>query len=286
MSGASFGLKDPADPVSAFVQPTGQLAGKTAGGGARALVPALDRALQILALLEASPQRSFTVAEITRTFGIPKSSAFNICNALTEGQLLRRSRDGFQLGRGLVQLGSAYVSSVNIVGEFYDACRAAPPELRAAIQLAVIDEYFDTVYLALQDCNSGLRLGLGGGIGRRVPANCTACGKALLAMLPSTDLEQRLASIGQLPKLTQRSITTKGKLLQEIGEIRNSGFARDEEETISGLSCIAAALPTPHVDGGFVAVSISAQCTLLTPERRADIRDALIEICDTLKRHI
>jgi DNA-binding IclR family transcriptional regulator len=250
------------------------------------LVPALDRGMQILALLETSPQRSFTVAEITRALGIPKSSAFNICNALVEGQLLRRSREGFQLGRGLVQLGSAYVSSVNIVGEFYDACRAAPSDLGAAIQLAVIDEEFDTVYLALQDCNSGLRLGLGGGVGRRVPANCTACGKALLALQPVTELERRLAAIGQLPKMTPKSIVAKGKLLQEIAEIRSSGLAHDEEETITGLACVASAMPTPHVDGGFVAISISAQQELLTPERKARIRQTLIDICETLRRRI
>jgi DNA-binding IclR family transcriptional regulator len=269
------------------VQHIGQvLQTSTAATGARALVPALDRALHILALLEASPRRSYTVAEITRILGIPKSSAFNICGALVEGQLLRRSREGFQLGRGLVQLGSAYVSSVNVVGEFYDACRLAPPELGAVIQLAVIDEGFDTVYLALQDCNSGLRLGLGGGIGRRVPANCTACGKALLAMLPGAELERRLASINQLPKMTPRSIVAKGKLLQEIAEVRNTGLAYDEEETIAGLSCVAAAMPTPHADGGCIAISISAQRDLLDAERKAQIRRTLAGICDTLRHRI
>lgn len=43
----------------------------------------------------------------------------------TEGQLLRRARDGFQLGRGLLGLGSAYGASVNLVAEFYDVCCAA-----------------------------------------------------------------------------------------------------------------------------------------------------------------
>ncbi|GAB2566312.1 IclR family transcriptional regulator [Dyella jejuensis] len=257
-----------------------------ANSGARALVPALDRAMQILALLEAAPRRPFTVVEITQQLGIPKSSVFNICGAMVEGQLLRRSREGFQLGRKLVQLGSAYVSSVNIVGEFYDACRSVPPELGAVIQLAVIDDKFDTVYLALQDCNSGLRLGLGGGIGRRVPANCTACGKALLATLPETQLEQWLASVGQLPKLTPRSVISKAKLQQEIAEVRNQGIAHDEEGTIIGLCCVAAALPTPHVDGGFVAVSISAQRELLTTKRKLEIRQTLTHICEALRHRI
>lgn len=200
--------------------------------------------------------------------------------------MLRRSREGFQLGRKLVQLGSAYVSSVNIVGEFYDVCRSVPPELGAVIQLAVIDDKFDTVYLALQDCNSGLRLGLGGGIGRRVPANCTACGKALLATLPETQLEQWLASAGPLPKLTPRSIVSKTKLQQEIADVRSNGIAHDEEGTITGLCCVAAALPTPHVDGGFVAISISAQRELLTVKRKTEIRQTLTHICETLRHRI
>ena len=189
---------------------------------ARDLAPALARGMRVLDLLSASPQRAYTVSEIARALGLPKSSAFNLCAVLAEGQLLRRARVGFQLGRGLVQLGSAYVSSVNIVGEFYEACRALPLDLRAIVQMAVLDDAFDTVYLAAQDCNSGLRLGLGGGVGRRVPANCTACGKALLALLPPSEFDQRLAAAGELPRMTRRSVGSPARLSREIAEVLNS----------------------------------------------------------------
>ena len=255
-------------------------------GGQRGSVPALDRALRILSLLEGSPQRAFALSEIARALAIPKSSAFNICGALVEGQLLRRTRGGFQLGRGLVQLGSAYVSSVNIVGEFYDVCRGLSSDLEAAVQLAVLDEAFDTVYLAHQDCNSGLRLGLGGGVGRRVPANCTACGKALLSLLSPNELERRLAGLARLPKLTRNSITAKARLVEELVKARADGYARDAEETILGLACIATALPTPHVEGGVLAVSISARRDGLTKERAMHIQRTLDGLRDSLKQRI
>jgi DNA-binding IclR family transcriptional regulator len=242
---------------------------------ARQLVPAVDRAMRIMALLESSPQRTFTVSDIARTLGIPKSTAFNICGALAEGQMLRRSRDGFQLGRRLVQLGSAYVASFNLVGEFYEVCRSIPLDLRAMVQMAVLDEALNAVYLGYQDCSSGLRLGLGGGIGRRVPANCTACGKALLAALDPDDLERRLAVLDPLPRLTKRSIVSKPRLLREIAEIRGTHYAHDEEETIAGLSCIARALPSTHADGGYVAVSISASVESLTPARKLALKATL-----------
>jgi IclR family transcriptional regulator, blcABC operon repressor len=277
-------------PVSEFPAPVSEppvvQRNDTVPAAMRGLVPALDRALNILALMESAPQRAYTVTELSRTLGIPKSSVFNICGAMAEGQLLRRTRDGFQLGRALVQLGSAYIASVNIVGEFYEVCRLVPPDLHSVIQLAVIDEGLDTVYLAHQDCNSGLRLGLGGAVGRRVPANCTACGKALLAMLTDAELERRLSAVGQLQKLTRKSVQAKSRLLQDIATTRETGVAIDEEETILGLSCVAAALATPHAEGGFVALSISAQTKSLTAERRRQIRRTLESIRAALQHRI
>ncbi len=253
---------------------------------ARALVPAVDRAMRILALMESQPQQCFTVSDIARKLGIPKSTTFNICGALTEGQLLRRSRDGFKLGRRLVQLGSAYVSSINLIREFYDVTRMAPMDLQATIQLGVLDEDFHVVYLAHQDCNSGLRLGLGGGIGRRVPANCSACGKALLAALSPPELERRLDERPQLPKLTKKSITSRARLMKALAETRQQGFATDDEETLAGLCCVASTFLTSCVDGGIVAVSISAPRDSLTEERRQAIKSVLDEIVGELRQRL
>jgi DNA-binding IclR family transcriptional regulator len=253
---------------------------------ARDLVPAVDRAMNILALLGASPQRAYTVSEIARALGMPKSSAFNLCGALIEGQLLRRARDGFQLGRGLVQLGSAYVSSVNLVGEFYDLCRALPLDLQAIVQMAVLDEDFNAVYLAAQDCNSGLRLGLGGGVGRRMPANCTACGKALLALLPPAEFEARLAAAGELARMTRKSVSSAARLRREVAETRRTGYAVDDEETVAGLSCVAAAFASTHADGGSVAISVSARRDLLDDARKAALRDVLDRLMSELQTRL
>jgi IclR family transcriptional regulator, blcABC operon repressor len=268
-------------------EPAGAGASGTSGepreGGARAVVPALDRGMRILHLLAESPQRAHTLSEIAQVLAIPKSTAFNICGALAEGQLLRRSRDGFQLGRGLLELGSAYASSVNVVAEFYDVCRAAPPDLGAVIQLAVLDEDLQAVYLAHQDCGSGLRLGLGGMVGRRVPANCTAGGKMLLALLPPAELEQRMRQWDQLPRVTRRSVTSRPRLLREIGTARETGYAFDEDGAILGLTCLATGFSSGHADGGHLTVSITAPTDSLDDARRATIRAVLDEVTGKLR---
>lgn len=75
----------------------------------KSLVPAIDRAVAVLTLLESQPQQPFSLSQIGRALKIPKSTAFNICTAMTTGQLLRRSATGYQLGRRLVQIGAAYI---------------------------------------------------------------------------------------------------------------------------------------------------------------------------------
>ena len=254
--------------------------------GARAVVPALDRGMRVLQLLAESPQRAYSLSEIAQLLAIPKSTAFNICGALTEGQLLRRVRDGFQLGRGLLELGSAYAASVNLVAEFYDVCRELPPDLGAVIQLAVLDEELQAVYLAHQDCDSGLRLGLGGMVGRRVPANCTAGGKMLLALLPIAELEERLRQWTTLPRVTRRSITSRPRLLREIGAARESGYAFDEDGAILGLSCVATGFCSSHADGGRLAVSITAPTDSLDDDRSATIRTVLNEVAGKLRARL
>jgi DNA-binding IclR family transcriptional regulator len=242
--------------------------------------------MRVLHLLAEAPQRAYSLSEIAQLLAIPKSTAFNICGALTEGQLLRRARDGFQLGRGLLELGSAYASSVNVVAEFYDVCREAPPDLGAVIQLAVLDEDLQAVYLAHQDCDSGLRLGLGGMVGRRVPANCTAGGKVLLALLPPGELEERMRQWNPLPRATRRSVTSRPRLLREIAAARETGYAFDEDGAIIGLTCVATGFSTGHADGGRLAVSITTPTDSLDDGRRATIRTVLDELAGKLRSRL
>jgi len=268
------------------IAPQAGPAGTAPTAGPRAVVPALDRGMRVLQLLAESPQRAYALSEIAQLLGIPKSTAFNICGALAEGQLLRRVRDGFQLGRGLLELGSAYASSVNVVAEFYDVCRDAPPDLGAVIQLAVLDEDLQAVYLAHQDCGSGLRLGLGGMVGRRVPANCTAGGKMLLALLPPGELEERMRRWDQLPRVTRRSVTSRSRLLREIGAARQTGYAYDEDGAIIGLTCVATGFSSGHADGGHLTLSITAPSVSLDDGRRVTIRAVLDEVAGKLRSRL
>lgn len=242
---------------------------------ASSAVPAVDRALRILDLLASSPRRRFPLAEVARQLGIPKSTCLNLCGALEAGGILRRSREGYQLGRRLVQLGSDYVASVDPVREFYEVCRDAPADLGALVQLSVLDDSMNAVFLAREDLNSGLRLGLTAEIGRRVPAHLTAAGKALLAALPEADFEARLIQVAASADPRLLGARTVDEVRTLVGRTRADGFGTDEEETVPGVACVGRALPTAHREADHVAISISAAKPSLNPARRRSLKRTL-----------
>jgi IclR family transcriptional regulator, pca regulon regulatory protein len=76
-------------------------------------------------------------------------------------------------------------------------------------------------------------------VGSRIPAYCSATGKALLAFLPSPDLDRLLERIN-LVQRGPKTLTSKNALLAELEQVRRTGLATNDEELESALRSIAA----------------------------------------------
>jgi DNA-binding IclR family transcriptional regulator len=102
-------------------------------------------------------------------------------------------------------------------------------------------------------------------IGARVPAYCTAVGKALLAYDPAA-LDRILE--GRLRPLTPATIVDPLLLAEEIARVREEGVAYDDEEAAAGLSCVA--VPIVGYGGRAVAaLSVSTATGRLDTRARA-----------------
>jgi IclR family pca regulon transcriptional regulator len=76
-------------------------------------------------------------------------------------------------------------------------------------------------------------------VGSRLPAYCTSMGKVLLSELPPR--EQSLALDGMVMEATgPNTITTREDLERELAEVRERGFALQDEELVAGLRSVAA----------------------------------------------
>jgi IclR family transcriptional regulator, pca regulon regulatory protein len=75
-------------------------------------------------------------------------------------------------------------------------------------------------------------------VGSRIPSYCSATGKALLAFLPQPDLNDLLDRIEFLPR-GPRAVGSRAALVAELGQVRRTGVAINDEELESGLRSIA-----------------------------------------------
>jgi DNA-binding IclR family transcriptional regulator len=231
--------------------------------------PAVTRAATILDLLAEDPLMPAGPSELSRRLGLPKSSIANICAALAEAGLVRRAGSGFALGRKLAELGGAYLASIDQVQEFYEACDTLETASQETMQLAVLDD-LQVVDIARHDGRQTIRLA--SEIGRRLPASCTAIGKAALAALDPADLDERLRAVDTLPRLTSNSHRTVAQLRADVDEVRVRGYAVDNEETAEGIVCYGVAIRRQ----GAASDQYGASVTLLKARATEGRREALV----------
>ncbi len=89
------------------------------------------------------------------------------------------------------------------------------------------------------------------GLGTRLPAYCTAAGKALLARLPEAEQREEIAKL-RLTKRGPKTITTKTALRAELERIlAGGGVVEEDEELLAGRRALAAVV----VDGEGAAIA-------------------------------
>jgi DNA-binding IclR family transcriptional regulator len=209
-----------------------------APGAARPAVPAVARAARMLEELSATPG-GMTLSELARTIGAPKSSCLAVCTTLVESGLLAKSPSGaYQLGWKVVPLGRSYLAQSNLVTEF----RRVDQELNPLPDDTIVLSLLDGRTVVYVETRPGLRpVAMHYEIGLRLPAHCTASGKALLAALPDDEIAGRYAE-ERFDGLTSHSITCRAELAAELERTRERGYAIDDQETALGMICVGAAI--------------------------------------------
>jgi DNA-binding IclR family transcriptional regulator len=240
--------------------------------------PAAACAADVLELLARSG-RAHSVTEMSRALETSRSLVFRVVRELEARSLLRATESGrYWLGLGALEIGGAFVAHV----DHADSARRVLRELSARTgetsNLGVLSGS-DVLYLMKQDGpNSVMTISYAG---KRLPANCTALGKALLAALP--DREVRGIFGERCPRLTPRSITSTSKLLKELSLVRERGYAIDNGETILGRCCVAMRVEMSALDAQAAAVSVSSSSDVFRASR-AEFIAAARHACEQLTR--
>jgi DNA-binding IclR family transcriptional regulator len=158
--------------------------------------------------------------------------------ALPETGFVRQNHetDRYSSGVAAVQLGIAALGVLDLTTVAPPALRKLVAETGESAFLAVLDDT-EVVYLLKEEGRHSIRTMAR--LGSRRPLHCTALGKALLAALPPREAAALLARAG-LPRQTAQTITDPARLLAQLAEVGERGYATDHEEVEEGLACVAA----------------------------------------------
>lgn len=194
------------------------------------------RILDLLQLVAAS-ERPLTLSEIGDRLALPKPTVHRLCARLEALNYLTREPGGrhFRIGPALSRLGFDAVRNDGLRGERRAVLSALMEAVGETCNLTVLAGR-EVLYLDRVECRWPLRLQLEPG--SRVPIHCTASGKLFLAHLPPHRLERLLAHL-ELTAYTERSITDRARLIDELERIRDRGYSLDAEEFLVGLNAIA-----------------------------------------------
>ena len=205
------------------------------------LSQSLERGLAVLRAF--TPDRpTLGISELARGLALTRSTTHRyVATLATLGYL---EQDGptrkYRLGPRVLDLGFSVLASL-------DLREVAAPHLRR-----LTDSTGHTSNLAIRDDTDVILIDRVRGrpgryhhleftlhVGSRIPAYCSATGKALLAFLPRPDLEQVLERIDLIQR-GPRTLTDKRALLAELDQVRRTGIAVNDEELESALRSIAA----------------------------------------------
>jgi DNA-binding IclR family transcriptional regulator len=242
----------------------------------------LRRALAILGHIRdsAGAGRGVSLAQLAADLGMAKSTVLRLGAPLIDAGLVARDQETgwFRLGHGSLQLGQAYLYTLDLRTLAGEEARRVQREAGETVHLVVYDAPH-VVYVDKVENEANLRMG--SRIGTRAPAYRTAVGKAILAWLPEDAVDAAVRA--GLPRVTPHTITDGAVFRAELARVRERGYAVDDRENEPEVRCVGAPI-FDHDDAVTAAMSVSALSSRMTPARVRLLGPRLAQSCLRISR--
>ncbi|WP_247004421.1 IclR family transcriptional regulator [Halosolutus gelatinilyticus] len=192
------------------------------------------------------------VAELAGELDMPKSTVHDHLQTLNEAEYLVNENGTYHVGARFLELGGFARSQMKLY-------QVASPEIRTLAEETgehanlMIEEHGKGIFLNKFKGDAAVNLDTY--IGKRVHLHTTALGKSILSYRPESDVDEIIDRHG-LPSVTDQTITDEAELKAELKEIRERGYAIDDEERVIGMRCVAAPICDENNDPlGAISVS-------------------------------
>jgi len=236
-------------------------------------IQSVARAGQLL-LWVANQPHGATAKEIAIAQGLALPTTYHLLNTLAdEGLLAKDTNRRYVLGRSMAILAQAYLRGKSVPETLLGALRELARRTEETAYLADWGENSEIRVVASVEGSHILRVAEVSS-GPYEHGHARANGKMLLAHAPPEIRAGYLRNHPLVPR-TGNTICDAGRLDRELDQIRERGYAFDEEEYAAGVSCVSA--PVLH-DGHIVAALGVAVPTERFRQNRADLTAALLDV--------
>jgi IclR family acetate operon transcriptional repressor len=242
---------------------------------------AVERALNILLCFSMqTPELSMT--QIAEQVSLNKSTVHRLLATLERKRFVDRDPVTGKYRPGIRLLQMAYLTLEN-----NDLPRVALPFMRElcelhreTIDLSILDD-IDVIFVEVVE--SPQRVKLAAAKGQRLPAFCTASGKAILAFLPPDQIKRTLER--GMPRYTEFTPLTPEGLLQDLSTARKNGFSISIQEYEDGINAVSA----PIFDASkrpIASLAIAGPAYRLSQEKMMEIGPDVIAACEKIGKEL
>lgn len=228
-------------------------------------IQSVSRALSILELFS-DKRPSLSVSEVAELTGLNRATCYRFCQTLRQLGYLEELNDRrFRPGLKAVSLAHSALSSRELPELALPYLRRLREEINETVNMGLLDDT-EVVYVArvLSDHLIALRLY----VGSRLPAYASSLGRAMLAFLPEGE-SHAIIDRSDLKPLTGHTIVNRKRLIAELRQIRERGYALNDQEVANGLRGVAAPVLTES-GRPIAAINISIPHPLKGPEEIED----------------
>lgn len=180
----------------------------------------IDKVVNILKAFRPG-EASLSLGELAARTSLPKSSVHRFASVLVRHNLLVNHGQGhYSLGMGLWELGSRAVEVRLALTEIEPYARQIAEHCGETCHVGVLDGGEVVYVIRIAGSQS---VGVQTRLGQRVPAHCTATGKAILAWQKPEDAVHLLKQ--PLTRFTANTPATTDELLKELSATRKHGYS-------------------------------------------------------------
>lgn len=245
--------------------------------GSQNTIQSVDRALDVLAIL--ATKDGMTLSEIATELEQSPATIYRVLTTLQAREVVEVTPTSqlWNIGPAAFQIGASFLRRSSVVERSRPVMRDLMMQTGETANLGI--ENSDTVMFVSQvETHQSIRAFFPPGT--QSPMHASGIGKALLSHY-SADRVKQLIKKYPLEKFTDKTIVEPDKLLEELENIRVTGFSLDDEEKNVGMRCIAA--PILNFFGEAVAgISVSGPTHRMTLDRIEPISKAVRDAAEIL----